>query len=607
MERVDLADVVGAYVSLRRCGSLLRGLSPFKEERTPSFYVNPDRRIFKCYSSGHGGDAIEFLQLKEQMSFVEAVEFLAKKYDFSLDFESGQRQSGSPRGVLFALHERMAALYRETFFSATPQAHSARLYWTNVRKFSLDCAERCGIGLAPSDWQASLGPFLRAYAEDALLDSGLFVRPQSRPDRIFPRFRGRLMIPIADGLGRTIAFVGRTLDGLTHPSEAAAKYVNSPETALFHKGSVLFGMHRARAALGGGEPFLLTEGPLDCIRCWECGLATAVAALGTAATAQHMSTLRRHGIEMECLLDGDEAGRAAALRIIAHAFRAGLGIRFLRLPESMDPDEYLLAEGVEGIRRLRASALSPIELLVEAYLPPGGGHSYAHRQQGLRDILTAIGTAESQSVELELLSQLSQKTTIPLEALRADHARWSPMEQFSEAPADAAPTGTPTTRSGEHLLWTFLCREELRPALAATIPPEWLEGGESSDRLLNYFIGEYANGIGPDEARSELEEEERSYVCGLLFTPRGGDDEDFKVCLSQCLGGVHRRYVVRQLAALDGDESEEASRRRTALRRELLHPPAFRLCGAAVRETGAMEPKATAGAVSGSCVPFPLT
>jgi DNA primase len=569
MERVSLADVAGAYVSLRPCGSLLRGLSPFQEERTPSFFVNPTRNVFKCYSSGHGGDAIDFLRLKEGMTFGDAVEFLARKYDFPLEREEGSNSEESPRGLLLAIHERAAALFRETFFGPTAQAHGARLYWTQRRKFSLDCAERYGIGLAPSDWRGEiLEKFLRAYPEQALLQSGLFVTPKARPGSILPRFRGRLTFPIEDGLGRTIAFSGRALEGITHPSEAEAKYLNSPETPIFHKHSVLFGLARARPALREGAPFLLTEGPLDCIRCWECGLATAVAAQGTAVTAQHMATLRRHGLEVECLLDGDAAGRAAALRLIPHALRAGLGIRFLPLPDGADPDEYFLREGGEGIRSLREKALSPVELLIGAHLAAGANLSAGKRQAALREILATVAAAQSRTMELELLEELSQKTAIPLDALRADHLRWSPAEKIAES--GLRPFGPPV-RSGDYLLWLFLYRPDLRPILAERVLPEWLDGDEIGDRLLNHFLGEFENGVGPEEVRETLEESDRAHVCGLLLLPAEGEGEDVSVRLEQCLANLHRRHVTRRLAAFANDDSEEASNLRLKLRRELLH------------------------------------
>jgi DNA primase len=569
MEQVDLADVVGAYVSLRRCGSLLRGLSPFKEERTPSFFVNPERRIFKCFSTGHGGDAITFLQLKEQMSFHEAVEFLAKKYSFQLEFEDGSSgDGGSSRALLLSIHERMAAIYREAFFAPTPQAHVVRIYWTERRKFSLDCAERYGVGFSPSDWHGVLRQFVGAYGEESLVDSGLFLRPQNNRDVILPRFRGRLMFPIEDGLGRTIAFSGRTLDGITHQSEAAAKYVNSPETAIFHKSSSLFGFARARAALRGAANFLLTEGPLDCIRCWECGLAGAVAVQGTAATAQHMAMLRRHALEVECLMDGDGAGSAAALRMIPLAFRAALGIRFLRLPSGTDPDEYLLANGAAAMGALRENSLSPIDLLVESHLPNCATLSYAHRQQGLREILAAIGAAESSSVRMELIDELSRKTGIAVEALREDHLRWSPAEALADEkkPIHCAPP----VRAGDNLLWEFLRSDDLRPFLAERVLPEWLDDGDRGERLLNYFIGEYLNGVDVREAIDGLDGEDRNYVCGLLFIEdEAASNGDVELRIGRCLECIHGRYVERQLAEIGGDGSDAAAKRRMELRREL--------------------------------------
>jgi DNA primase len=568
MERVDIADVVGAYVSLRRCGSLLRGLSPFNEERTPSFFVNPDRRIFKCYSSGHGGDAIAFLRIKEQMSFPEAVEFLAGRYGLPLEFEDGHGEEGSTaRGTLLAIHERVGKFFRDSFFAATTQGHCARLYWTAARKFSLDCAERCGIGLALTDWRGSLEELRRCYGDEALVESGLFLRPRGDGDRILPRFRGRLMFPIHDGLGRIVAFSGRLLDGLGRQPAEAAKYVNSPETDIFHKGSTFFGLCRAKEAAKDGNPFVLTEGPLDCIRCWECGLNTAIAAQGTAVTAQHMAILRRHAVELHCLMDGDGAGHAAALRLIPHALKAAMAVHFLQIPGAKDPDEYFLENGAEAMASLLDSALSPIDLLIESHLPNCADMSSGHRQRGLREILAVIGAAESRTAEIELVGELSKKTAIQMEALREDYLRWSPMEKLIDA--EKAPRQAPPTKAGEYLLWLFLRSGEVRPKLCELILPEWIDGTDCGERLLNHFIGEYLNGVDVSEAMGGLIEEDSNYVCGLLFT--GGEEcEDAgEDCLSRCVALLHGRYVRKQLAALVGDGSGEASAKRAELQGEL--------------------------------------
>ncbi|MDR3317124.1 MAG: DNA primase [Puniceicoccales bacterium] len=578
-ERVDICDVVGAYVNLRRSGAYFRGLSPFNEERTPSFFVHPEKKYFKCYSSGKGGDVIDFLQFREQITFSEAVEFLAQKYAVPLEYEDGSGSSGGgsiSKATLLAIHGHMAKIFQEYFFSATVPGDGARIYWTRRRKFSLESAEIYGIGLAPGDGHGAVDKLFRTFPPEALVASGLFFRRQEG-DRIFPRFRGRLMIPIHDPLGRVIAFSGRALEGIT-AGEESAKYINSPETPIFHKGSVLFGLHLARTAVeGGGKPFLLTEGPLDCLRCWECGLKTAVAAQGTAITFQHLVLLRRHCLEVECLLDGDEAGQRAALRLIPMAFKAGIGVRLLRLPQGKDPDEFLLAEGSFGFRSLRKNAVSPMEFLVATHLPPETvGRSYAHRQEGIRQILSAIAEAGSRTMETDLLEQLTQLTGISPETLREDRNRWFPMEELSETSSgEQEKKGMPPKQSGEFLLHVFLRLDSWRPTIASLIPEDWLRADVPAEKLLNFFIGEWQNGLGPEEAMAALPEEDRGRACGFLFLEMEMDESDLRRQVERNMGRVHRNYVERELAKLPADGGADAARRRAELRRELLHPPHF--------------------------------
>ncbi|MDR2576452.1 MAG: DNA primase [Puniceicoccales bacterium] len=573
-ERVDICDVVSVYVNLRRCGAYYRGLSPFNEERTPSFFVHPERKIFKCYSSGKAGDVFSFLQQKEQMTFPEVVEFLAQRYAVPLEYEDDSNPIHTdeiPKSVLLSVHERAGVIFREYFLSATQAGHVARVYWTQERKFSLSGAESYGIGLAPTAISDIMIPLLHAYSPEILVKSGLFYCKESSSELIF-RFRGRLMIPIHDVQGRIVAFSGRILPAAS--DDNSAKYINSPETPLFHKSSLLFGLYRARTAVEKIGSFLLTEGPLDCLRCWECGLPTAVAAQGTGVTLKHLALLRRYAVEMECLLDGDQAGQKAALRIIPLAFKAGINVRFLPLPAATDPDVFFLQFGVAGLDALRKNSLSPVEFLVQEYWNPVQKASYAHRQEALRKILSAIAEAESQTAELDLLHQLTALTGIPLGTLRADCQPQSFVAKFFDDIVKAERTQPPAFfMAGEFLLYTFIFFERWRPVLAAVICPEWLSQDIPAERLLNLLIGEWENGTNPDDALATLAESDRDYVCGLSFSDLPDGEENLAPQLEQCVQRLHRHWIERELAKISGEIGPAQARQRAILRKQLMQPP----------------------------------
>jgi DNA primase len=595
----DICDIVSAYVSLRRSGSYLRGLSPFNDERTPSFFVHPERKVFKCYSSGKFGDVFAFLQQKEQMTFPEVVEFLAQKYSIPIEYEDGTHDAandGVSKSTLLAIHERAGTIFQEHFLSATQHGHEARTYWTRERNFSLANAESYWIGLAPWNMDGAMSALTRCFSAEELIASGIFIQNNDSPDKLqkqtysrnairdgdisnssnqaiahqslFCRFRGRLMIPIHDVHGRIVAFSGRLLPQ-QQCNTSAAKYINSPETALFHKSSLLFGMHHARSAAEENDAFLLTEGPLDCFRCWECGFHTAVSVQGTGVTSQHLAILRRYCADVECIMDGDEAGLKAALRIVPLAFNVGISIRFLCLPNGMDPDAFFLKHGSSGLKQLRKKSFSAVEFLVRSFWTPVKSSSYAKRQEGLRQILAVIAETKSLAEELDLLNQLTELTGIPFETLQADHTARSQMNDISDDGANLQLHSNTTISSAcEFLLHLFISVEDNRQCLASAIAPEWLDYGIQPERLLNIFIGEWENGVSPEKALESLSEEDRSYVGGLMFTDFCKDDA--MQMKEQCIQRLHRKYIERELAKLSDKRGREAAEQRTSLRRELL-------------------------------------
>ena len=243
--RVPILDVVTAHVKLKRAGKSWKGLSPFSQEKTPSFYVHPDKNMFKCFSTDKGGDAIRFVQLVENLTFVEALETLGTRFNFPVEYEHGSaseaRQASSVRAELFQMHEEASSWYRERFLAEDEGGAFIRDYWTKQRNFPLELAEEFEVGFAPV--KGGIGALFREkqYRKEALGKSGLFFSGGSE------RFRGRLMIPIRETQGRIVAFTARQLE-LTPQDDPAreAKYVNSPETPIFRKGNLLFNMDKAR-------------------------------------------------------------------------------------------------------------------------------------------------------------------------------------------------------------------------------------------------------------------------------------------------------------------------------------------------------------------------
>ena len=307
------------------------------------------------------------------------------------------------RQELYDLHEQAADYYHEVFRAAKPAGEFMRAYWAQERRFPPELAAEFKIGAAPpEDPGLAARLWQRRYSEDALRQCGLFFLRDGAPvtaGTLRPRFRGRLMIPIRDHQGRVVAFTARqTAQTPADDPAREAKYVNSPETPIFTKGGLLFNLDRARTAVGEGRPFVMVEGQLDALRCWQVGLKTAVAPQGTAITDGQLILLRRYHPEIECFFDSDPAGQKAALRLLPMALKAGVEVRYL-MPAGagkVDPDLLFLERGLAAYEEVRRGALSAMAFACNAVLPGAGDVSPEQKSRAARTVLEIIAAAESE-------------------------------------------------------------------------------------------------------------------------------------------------------------------------------------------------------------------
>jgi DNA primase len=505
--QVNLVDVVSPYVQLKRAGRSWKGLSPFTQEKTPSFYVHPDRGFYKCFSTGEGGDIFSFVMKIENLEFIEAVEFLARKFNINLEYEAGGPSAGdlSLRKQLFAINE-LAAEWFHQHFMKSDEAEPVRTYWSKERGFDTATAEARKIGYAPAEINAlALFCQKREISTEAMHQSGLFYAYDNERDhrRFKSRFRGRLMIPIRDVQGRVVAFTARQLPQTPKDDPAReAKYVNSPETPIFHKGRILFGMDHARTHLKEGGSFLLVEGQLDAIRCWSVGLNTAIAPQGTALTEDQLHLLRRYDPKsVECLLDGDRAGRKAALRYVPLALKADLDFSFLLLPEKTDPDDLLREQGAAALEPLREKALNGIQLSVSEALPADRSPNPHEKTAALRQVFELLQHIPSLVAREDYLNQASRLLNVePNSALR-DFKQFTPRQDANRnKPETKAPESTKSddrllTRATWELLWLVYHHPEHARAVANAIDYEWLDNTAPAGRILSRILAEINEGL----------------------------------------------------------------------------------------------------------------
>ncbi len=359
--RSDIVEIIGARVSLKKAGREYKACCPFHSEKTPSFWVSPEKQFYHCFGCGAHGTVVGFLMQYEKLEFPEAIAELAERAGLELPHEA--QNTRDPSGL--DLYELMAAAAR--FFEQNLQDNARARAYSAARGIDAETEAKFALGYAPDSWNAlltRLGP--SEQERRRLLQVGLIIerdtRGGERQTGFYDRFRDRLMFPIRDSRGRVLAFGGRVID------QGEPKYLNSPETALFHKGRELYGLYEARQARADFKRLLIVEGYMDVVRLHQAGITYAVATLGTATTQEHLNKIFRITSEVTFCFDGDRAGRAAAWRALENALpmaRDGRELKFLFLPDGEDPDTLVAAEGHDGFEARMKSALPLSEYLVK--------------------------------------------------------------------------------------------------------------------------------------------------------------------------------------------------------------------------------------------------
>jgi DNA primase len=355
IDRADIVEVVGRRVQLKKAGKEFKACCPFHDEKTPSFTVSPTKGFYHCFGCGEHGNAVDFLMQYDHMDFVEAVESLAGL----MGLEVPREESDRPARSYDALFELVARVAR--FYEAELKKHAAAVDYLKQRGIDGATAKRFGIGYAPAGWSNVLDKFgTSREAIDRLLATGLIIRKDN--GQHYDRFRERIMFPIRDARGRTIGFGGRVM------GDGEPKYLNSPETVLFHKGRELYGLYEARQALRSIDRLVVVEGYMDVVGLARHGIDFSTATLGTATTDEHLNRLFRLCDDVIFSFDGDRAGRAAAWKALETALpliREGRQVRFVFLPEGQDPDSFVQASGADAFVTLIERAMPLSDFLIE--------------------------------------------------------------------------------------------------------------------------------------------------------------------------------------------------------------------------------------------------
>ena len=476
VERVDIADVVGGRVKLKKAGGNQMGLCPFHDEKTPSFHVYPDGH-YHCFGCGAHGTTLGFLMEMDGLTFPEAVEALASLAGVEVPREQTARRTD--RAETEDLHNVLAAADERFrgWLGEHAEGPAARAYLTG-RGVDGDTLRQFGVGLAPSGWDA-IKSALAKFGEDKLVAAGLAIKNER--GRVYDRFRARIVFPIRDPRGRVIGFGGRVYDGSgtkgEGPREGDPKYLNSPETPVFHKGEELYGLFEARR---GAQPdhLVVVEGYMDVVALASQGVGGAVATLGTAVGEAHFKRLFRHVSRVICCFDGDAAGRNAAWKAVDAAFpalTAGRELRFVFLPEGEDPDTLVRRRGAAHFRGLIDDAV------------PVGDYFWDHAKAGLdlsrvdqRATLCDFALPHIALLPKGALQDLLLRDLAALAGANAGDLA----QRLRTPPANAPAPTAPVDAGGEAKTEALLHRLVRQPSLFAGLAANEREALLSADGLL---------------------------------------------------------------------------------------------------------------------------
>ena len=491
----DIVYVIGGYLPLKRAGANFTALCPFHKEKTPSFNVNPQKQIFHCFGCHKGCDVFTFVKEYENIGFVDAVRRLAEraKIPLEMDRNPAAQESRHLKDTLLQIHEQITQRW-QTALKNEAAGQIARDYLAQ-RGVSDEAVKLFRLGFAPDLWDDTVNWAKSKGHELVLVEkAGLILRKEGA-ENYYDRFRGRLMFPICDEQGRVIGFSGRVLSG----DQKTAKYVNSPETPIFTKSKVFFGLDKSKRAILDAGFAIVCEGQLDLIACFMAGVQNIVAPQGTAFTADHARILKRYVEEVVLCFDSDEAGQNAAVRSLDSLIASGLAVRVAVVPAPHDPDSFIKAHSGEAFRKLIEGA----DGFFDYYLNRLCTTNDLTTDKGRLVILRAMAEAVHKTGNAVLVDKYAQKTALRLgvaaDAVRVEFkktpgARTAPASVTEEA-GESFEAAAETTRPSPHEFWLLkllFLQEDLVRWAALHLQPDWLNHEAVREIVRHRFAAQSA-------------------------------------------------------------------------------------------------------------------
>ena len=550
-DATDIVDLVSEHVQLTRRGRNFLGLCPFHEEKTPSFNVNPDRQFYHCFGCGAGGDVFKFIQEIDRVTFVEAVKFLAERAGIALPERSGpSREETEAADELYRAND-LAQKYFHHLLLNDDGGTSARTY-LQTRRLSGDTIERFGLGYAPPEWDALLKVAGRRGLSPQVLERAGLALPRSTGSGHYDRFRDRIAFPIANLSNRTIAFGARALQPDQEP-----KYLNSPETPIYHKGRVLYGLSNTRDAIRRQDAVLVVEGYMDLISLAQADIQHVVATSGTAMTEDHCRLLARFARQVVLLFDGDAAGSTAAMRGLEVILGTGLDARVVSLPAEHDPDTFVQAHGPDSLLKRAENAQSVLDFYLAQLAQQHDLSSIegkAHTVERLKPLLAKPRDAVRRDL---LLREVAGRLSLDEQSLRHDlQASMRRPQRPRMAPAEQSPTPAPAPPRHElEFIGLLLNCPQLIPETVQEFAPDSLSDVRTQ-ALCRTLFDHHAHGKAIDLGMiiSELADDALARLAAQCAA-QGFDEEQverqWRDYLLHFQEGVLEKRIKNELQALD--------------------------------------------------------
>ncbi len=539
-QQADIVRVIGEYVRLKKTGQNFTGLCPFHQEKTPSFSVHPVKQMYYCFGCHEGGDVFKFVMQVDKCEFPEAVRTVAEKCGIPIprprERSPEERRENQQRGALVEMHREAAAFFARQLQEAADGKVAAA--YLEDRGLDREAMARFGLGFAPSAGDALLRHLKSKYPEKLLEASGLFSRDQS--GRLYDRFRRRIMFPIANESGKIIAFGGRAM------GDDMPKYMNSPETPVYTKSSVLYHLDRAKEALRQNDFAILVEGYMDAIAVARAGIANVVASCGTSLAEPQIKLLGRFTRRVVVNYDPDAAGQAATERSLTLLLEREFDVRVLALPGGADPDKFLKEQGADAYRKLLAQAPPYLDYLI-GRAQRMDRSTAAGKVAALNFLMPFVQRLPNRLLRSEWATRIASELRVDEPVLR-EALRRAATERRSEVKPKAELLAPPVKPDERQLMQMLVESEGFREKLAREMISGGLHRGLETEKIFEALISHAGGRPDPATLTAQLDEKDRRLLFEVLFEPsveRTWEEAE------SCLDSLRNRRIAEELAELE--------------------------------------------------------